>query len=1046
MTSKDTGERGEESGTQDLPRPREAQPGPHDAGTGTPGTETGTQDLPRSPVAAGRALGDPETGTQDLPQRPLAARALGEPETGTQDLPQKGPDIGTAPRYLGPSFRDAVTGTQDLPRGPRERVEGTEDLPRSGRDAGTGPSSSGSRSRDTGTGPELERRDAPPLSQVGRYLLLKQLGEGGMGVVYAAYDPDLDRKVALKLLHPGKQHDAEDARARLLREAQAMARVSHPNVIPVFDVGMWGDQVFVAMELVDGGTLSSWLKSGQRSWREILERYIAAGRGLEAAHAAGLVHRDFKPANVLVSRAGRVYVTDFGLARPVGDLQSDVEEPTTEEARLLMSSQRRMLDTTLTEHGLVVGTPNYMSPEQFRGATLDGRTDQFSFCAALYGALYGVRPFDPGSVKAYVFSTAPATAEKHTESLGAGKDTAKPGVLGASPLVREPPREVKVPGWVRDAVLKGLSLEAAGRYPSMGALLDALSQEHRRFQRRRQSVAVGLLGGALALTAGAVWQQSRVCVDAGALMDAEWSPAKAEQLTSAFGATNKPFAANVAANVTRVLGDYADAWKAQRVQACEATRVQGVKPEEQLDRQLVCLERRRKDFHATVELLSGADAAVVEKSLDAALALPALAECDDEEGLAQQQRRPADPLRRATLDALEEKLSAVRAQMDAGRYPPALDALKPLLAPMEETGYLPLVAEAHFAQGWLMEQLGDSPGASRMLARAVFDAEAGHADRLKVAVLNKLLFVEDGLEHFEPAARWGELAEATLTRLGGDPVLLGDVRVNQANLALTQDHTDEAKARLEEAGALYARSLPPQHPKRARTTFLLARVLHTQGDSTRALALMNEALQQTTAAVGPLHPDVARRHGMLSWTLRELKRDAEALPHARAAADIVQALYGEDSPQFAEMLDEVGMCQLGMGRYAEALGTYERSLALKRKALPADDEKLQPSLDGVGQALLGLGKARESVEPLRAAVGFASAPPDALAESGFALARALYQTGQAPQARGEATRARGWFTEAGLDARVVEVDTFLSSLPEEKKPRPPRPPPRTRRR
>ncbi|TQF14360.1 tetratricopeptide repeat protein [Myxococcus llanfairpwllgwyngyllgogerychwyrndrobwllllantysiliogogogochensis] len=898
-----------------------------------------------------------------------------------------------------------------------------------GRDAGTGPGEDLS-----GTGPDEARRAAPPFSQIGRYLLLRRLGQGGMGVVYAAYDPDLDRKVALKLLHPDGRHDhSEEARSRLLREAQAMARVSHPNVIPVFDVGMWGDQVFVAMELVDGGTLASWLKASPRSWREIVTRYVEAGRGLEAAHAAGLVHRDFKPANVLVSRAGRVYVTDFGLARTMGDLPQD-EEPLTEETReaLASSAGRRMLETTLTEDGLLVGTPNYMSPEQFRGTTLDGRTDQFSFCAALYGALFGARPFEPGSLRAYAFSSTSVSAEsERTESLGAQRPSVAPSSPATIPVpaVREPPRDSKVPGWVRDAVLRGLSLEPDARFASMAVLLEALSQEHRRTLRRRWVTAASALGATLALTGGAAWQQSRVCVDAGARMDDVWSPTTQAKLSTAFQATGRPFAEGMAQSVSRALGDYADMWKRQRVQACEATRVQGVKPEEQLDRQLVCLERRRKDFSATVELLSSADAALVEKSLDAALALPSLWECEDTEALAERQRMPTDPLRRADIELLEEKLSHVRARMDAGKHPQALEAVKALVAPVEATGYLPLRAETRFLNGWLLEQVGESPEAAKLLSSAVFDAEAGHADRLKVTALNKLLFVEDGLKHYEPAARWGSLAEATLERMGGDPVLLGDVRVNQANLAISQDLYEEAKTRVEEARALYEKSLPAEHPKRARTTFLLAHVVHSLGDSARALALMEDALQKTTAAMGPQHPDVARRHGLLSMTLRELKQDAQALPHAQAVADIFQAIYGADSPKFAEALDEVGMCQLGMGRFEDALKTYERSLALKRKTLPADDEKLQPSYDGVGQALLGLGRVGESVEPLRLAVTFASAPPDALAESGFALAKALVQSGQSPEARGEAARARGWFTEAGLDARVGDVDTFLAALP-----------------
>ncbi|TSC34148.1 serine/threonine-protein kinase [Corallococcus sp. Z5C101001] len=918
---------------------------------------------------------------------------------------------------------------------------GPSDSARSG--AGTGRGTG----RGSGSGPR-RAEDVPPVPQVGRYLLLRRLGQGGMGVVYAAYDPDLDRKVALKLLHPNAQKDSEEARARLLREAQAMARVSHPNVIPVFDVGMWGDQVFVAMELVDGGTLGSWLKEAKPSWREVLERYLQAGRGLQAAHDAGLVHRDFKPANVLVSRAGRVYVTDFGLARQVGDGPEAAASP--EEALLLESSDRRMLETTLTEAGLLVGTPNYMSPEQFRGTQLDARTDQFSFCAALYGALYGTRPFDPGSIKAYASaSREPGVEAEGTQSLGGTQSLAPaPARAPLAPppaLIREPPREAKVPGWVRQAVLRGLSLDADARFASMQALLDALSQEQRHGRRRRWVGASGAMAATLAVASGVVWQQSHVCADAGSLMDAVWTPDAKARLASAFHATGRPYAEAMALRTAQVLEQYAGAWKHQRVQACEDARVSGVKPEEQLDRQVVCLERRRKDLRATVDLLAGADAAMVDKAVDMAHALPALHECEDVESLAEQQRRPSDPALRETIEGLEDQLSEVRAQVDAGRFPAALAAVKALEAPVEKTGYLPLKAEMRFHLGWLQEQTGQSPEAARLLSRAVFDAEAGRADRLKVAILNKLLFVEDGQKHFDPAANWGQLAEATLQRVGGEPVLEADVKVNQANLAISQGHVDEARARLEEARALYEKALPSPHPKRARALFLLGRLLLGNGDAKQALPLLEASLAQTEASVGAVHPDMARRHGLLSLALREAGAPDRALPHARAVADISQALHGGKSPQTAEALDEVGMCQLGMKRYDDALKTYEQALALKRELLPEGDEGLQPSYDGVGQALLGLGRARDSVEPLRLAVSFASAPADALAESGFALARALYQTGQSPQALGEATRARGRFSEAGMDERVGEVDTWLQSLPKEA-PRPPaRKPPRARR-
>ena len=228
---------------------------------------------------------------------------------------------------------------------------------------------------------EAAAADVVRGSSLGRYIVLDRVGEGGMGIVYTAYDPELNRRVAIKLVRAvaSKSTSAKDRQARLLREAQAMARLSHPNVIAVHDVGTYGEQVFIAMELVDGTTLKEWLKQARRSWREIVEVFLAAGKGLAAAHAAGLVHRDFKPSNVLVGKDGRVRVMDFGVARPVSTADDKVpgESPFAE------------VDVALTRVGSVVGTPRYMAPEQRGGQPVDPRSDQFSFCASLYEALYG---------------------------------------------------------------------------------------------------------------------------------------------------------------------------------------------------------------------------------------------------------------------------------------------------------------------------------------------------------------------------------------------------------------------------------------------------------------------------------------------------------------------------------------------------------------------------------------------------------------------------------------------------------------------------------
>ncbi len=301
-------------------------------------------------------------------------------------------------------------------------------------------------------------RTAPPAGAVplspgqalGRYVISGVLGSGGMGVVYAAEDPRLGRKVALKLLHPALAEVAEEQQQRLLREAQAMARLSHPNVLPVFDLGTEGRQVFLAMEFIEGPTLAAWLKQRERTWREILGIFLEAGRGLAAAHQAGLVHRDFKPTNVLVGADGRPRVTDFGLVRVAATLEEGQPQ-----------ASPRSAESTLTQTGTVAGTPAYMSPEQLAGRPVDARGDQFSFCVALYEALHGVRPF-----------AADAPPEHRW-------------------MLRRPDRSPRVPGYVRAVLARGLALEPAERFPSMDALLAALTRPP---TLRRRWVALGLAG------------------------------------------------------------------------------------------------------------------------------------------------------------------------------------------------------------------------------------------------------------------------------------------------------------------------------------------------------------------------------------------------------------------------------------------------------------------------------------------------------------------------------------------------------------------------
>jgi serine/threonine protein kinase len=343
------------------------------------------------------------------------------------------------------------------------------------------------RSPDTPDTTPKKRRDPVVAAgdTIGRYIILARLGAGGMGVVYTAYDPQLDRKVAVKLLRTGGGIADDEARQRLVREAQAMSQLAHPNVVAVYDVGTADTgEVYVAMELVDGETLTSWLGHWDRSWREILDLFFQAGRGLSAAHARGLVHRDFKPDNVLVGTDGRVRVTDFGLARSLLD---QVEE----ELRDMPRPDLEALRATLTATGTVLGTPRYMAPEQLRGADADARSDQFSFCVALFEALYGRHPLPGDSVIEMVQHGAVAEA---------------------------PPEDTKVPAAIGRAIFRGLSSEPNRRFPTLaGLLVEATPPPTHGGRRGWMAVAAALALVTAGAAAAMVMMQSKADSDVGEL-------------------------------------------------------------------------------------------------------------------------------------------------------------------------------------------------------------------------------------------------------------------------------------------------------------------------------------------------------------------------------------------------------------------------------------------------------------------------------------------------------------------------------------------------
>jgi serine/threonine protein kinase len=312
-------------------------------------------------------------------------------------------------------------------------------------------------------------------TSVGRYRVLERLGAGAMGVVYAAYDPELDRKIAIKLLRPDDaKGDQARRQERLIREAKAIAKLSHPNVVGVFDVGVHDGQVFLAMEYLGGGTLRDWASAKKRSWREIVKMFIDVGRGLAAAHAEGLIHRDFKPDNALLDKQGKPKVVDFGLVRLTGTAldapaAGSGDDAVAAAAALASISGAATSPMALTRTGAMTGTPAYMAPEQFLGQPIDARTDQFAFGVALYEALYGERPF-----------------EGETVMVLAGSVT--------KGRMRPMPKSADVPAWVRACVVRALHVDPADRYPGFDELLAVLASDPVPRRPRLLTAAAALPG------------------------------------------------------------------------------------------------------------------------------------------------------------------------------------------------------------------------------------------------------------------------------------------------------------------------------------------------------------------------------------------------------------------------------------------------------------------------------------------------------------------------------------------------------------------------
>jgi tetratricopeptide (TPR) repeat protein len=813
---------------------------------------------------------------------------------------------------------------------------------------------------------------------VGRYVVLAQIGRGGMGAVYAAYDPELDRKVAIKLLLAGPEDPARaaDLRTRRVREAQALAQLAHPSVVTVHDVGTLGDRVWVAMEFVDGVTLSGWLRQQPRGWQEVVRTLRRAGEGLAAAHAAGLVHRDVKPDNVMVSADGRVRVMDFGLARAAG--------PAAAPPDLRASSSA--LAAEVTRAGAVMGTPQYMAPEQWLGAATDARTDQFSFCVTLWEALYGQRPFAGGATE---------LAMRVTEGR---RD--------------EPPARAGVPSWLRAAVERGLATAPAARWPSMEALLAALAGGARR-RRRRLAVAAAAaalvgLGAGLGSARWAEARAARACDASGMQIREAWSPATRAELQAALAATGLAYAPATFDRLAPILDRYADDWQVARAQACRA-RVAGRWDAATGERAEACLLEARWALEGLLAVLREGGEGVVQPAVDAAGRLPPTAACLDATWLAHRPALPHAAATRAEAAAVRRGLEQARARAAAGDYREAAALAGTLVTRADATGWRPLAAQARVLAGELTDRAGEPLAAVRLLEDGLFLAEELGEDGLVADAASLLTdVVGDNLARFEEGLRWGRLADGLVRRLGEQEGTRG-ARLAAALAGVHEARGDFARAEpfAARALAIWERILGPGNPSVAVASNNLAIVRHSLGRRAEAKALFERALALTEATSGPEHPTVAAMLNNLGNVYQVDEDLDEALRLFERALALRERTLGPEHPNVALGLVNLAAVHIDRGEYAAAEGLARRALALSERRLGPDHPDLASSLDYLAMIATARGELDAALATARRAVAIheARADPDALE-----LAMSLLHLGEVLRARGALTAAEQAFT------------------------------------
>ncbi len=806
-------------------------------------------------------------------------------------------------------------------------------------------------------------------TKIGRYVIRRHIGSGGMGAVYLAYDSKLRRSVALKLLHrgTGSPGSLERRRRRLLREAHGLARLSHPNVVQVHDVDTHGEHLFLVMDYVEGCTLKEWLEV-PRSWREILEVFRQAGEGLAAAHSAGLIHRDIKPSNVLISSQGQAKVIDFGLVR-VDDLSSSSEGPheVTEEGELgefsnsfpsfqssrssrssrsfrspavscaaensgLVQGSESGDEDDLTIPGAVLGTLAYIPPEIFSGASADARSDVYSFCVSLYEALYGSRPF-----------------------AGETRDLVICQIIEGR---RQPPPSGRaIPRWLTETCLRGLAVDPAKRPASMVELLAELSPRRELKRRLLPAVAgiVGIIGAAVAAIAVAA-----------AISPAPSQGCGAESEIPVFWSMSDRAAvrgASAGLGLRRPLEDFAalDHFFSQR--SAEFQELQPAicnaaqSPEAAASQR--CLATVARDHHKLVKRIVGGQLEILSQVIEEPGLLQDPSICADPKFVAAQVHGVAatgDKTAAAAMDgadvveviaALEEEIEWAYELFNDGRYREALGTAKMVQEAAEVVRNVGLEARAWHLRGRVESILADPQSAESLAMAQMLAAEVGGERSMMISILDRARALVGPRGTPEEAELWARRVEKKFAKRGLGPLDRAKLHLVLGEIAIAKAEFAEARRHLEACLDLRQRYLGEQHPQIAEALSNLAVVVDLQGQSRAAIKLYRQALALREANLRPEHPQIAVILVGLGGVLARVGEVSESEAVYARALEIDRKAFGDEHPRVATILHNLGISARQRGQLDRAYKLYTESLAIRRKSLGPLHPEVADSLNAL---------------------------------------------------------------------------------------------------